>query len=477
MFATGARQFRMAMSMVWGTRINPRNVERLVRDALQTLEEFGEPGDDVQQVLQGPFTDPNARKTLQNGAIQRTAKRLARSSPYYKKLFASHEIAPEKLTVDLMPRVPVTRKQALLEQQQEFITTDSRTYISTRTTGTTGNPAEIWLSHYEFELCPAFSALSGLLRNEISPKDCMQINISSRATAAVQQNLNLCRLVGARTRVLGIIPPEESLNSLLTGGDEAPTLLSTYPSYLAQLVQAARKRGLGPSDFHLRRVDCGGEVLSSTLIRAAKETLGPAIVADNYQMTEILPVSARACSQRHLHHDLNIGFVEVIDLETGEPAEPGALGSLVVTPYFPYRECMPVFRYDTRDVVRVIADEDLTCELAGVPATTHILSKADHLLRTTGQIVTMRELVEACESLPSQPMPARFHAQAVNDHIEMVLPSSAMEGMTKEEVERRFRAAGIPLKVIESAAPEHEAAQIRPLRADLLETTFTAGRS
>ncbi len=476
MFATGARQFRMAMSMVWGTRINPRNVERLVRDALQTLEEFGEPGDDVQQVLQGPFTDPNARKTLQNGAIQRTAKRLARSSPYYQKLFASHEIAPDKLTVDAMLRVPVTNKQALLAHQQDFITTDSRTYISTRTTGTTGNPAEIWLSQYEFDLWPAFSALSGLLRNEISPKDCMQINISSRATAAVQQNLNLCRLVGARTRVLGIIPPEESLNSLLTGGDEAPTLLSTYPSYLAQLVQAARKRGLGPDDFHLRRVDCGGEVLSNTLIRATRETLGPAIVADNYQMTEILPVSARACSQRHLHHDLNIGFVEVIDLETGKPAEPGQLGSLVVTPYYPYRECMPVFRYDTRDVVRVLADDSLTCELAGVPATTHILSKADHLLRTTGQIVTMRELVEACEGLPTRPWPARFHAQAVNDHIELVLPASAMEGMTKEEVERRFRAAGLPVQVVESAALEHEAAQIRPLRADLLETTFTAGR-
>lgn len=476
MFATGARQFRMAMSMVWGTRINPRNVERLVRDALQTLEEFGEPGDDVQQVLQGPFTDPNARKELQNRAIQRTASRLARSSPYYQKLFASHDIAPEKLTVDTMPRVPVTRKQALLEHQQDFITSDSRPYISTRTTGTTGRPAEIWLSQYEFELWPAFSALSGLLRNEISPKDCMQINISSRATAAVQQNLNLCRLVGARTRVLGIIPPEESLNSLLTGGDEAPTLLTTYPSYLAQLVQAARKRGLGPRDFRLRRVDCGGECLSSTLIRATQETLGPTIVADNYQMTEILPVSARACSQRHLHHDLNVGFVEVVDLETGEPAKPGALGSVVVTPYFPYRECMPVFRYDTRDVVRVIADDTLTCELAGVPATTHILGKADHLLRANGQIVTTRELVEVIEALPSKPWPARFHAQVVDDHIEMTLPASALEGMTKEEVERRFRAAGIPLQVTDPVALEQEGVQLRPLRADLLETTFTTGR-
>src|SRR5207302_7213144 len=122
------------------------------------------------------------------------------------------------------PLLPVTRKQALQEQQQDFITTDSHPYITSRTTGTTGRPAEIWLSKYEVELWPAMGALSGLLRNEISPQDCLQINISSRATAAVQQTLAICRLVGARTRVLGIIPPDESLDSLLNNDGGAPTM-------------------------------------------------------------------------------------------------------------------------------------------------------------------------------------------------------------------------------------------------------------
>ena len=42
---------------------------------------------------------------------------------------------------------------------------------------------------------------------------------------------------------------------------------------------------------------------------------------------------------------------------------------------------MPVFRYDTRDVVRCLPDEPLSCEVAGIPATSTILGKADHLLR------------------------------------------------------------------------------------------------
>src|SRR5258708_10815861 len=187
-------------------------------------------------MLDGPFADPAARKDLQNRALQRSARRLARVSPYYRELFAAEQVSPAELTIENIHHVPVTVKQTLQERQQDFITTDSSPSITTRTTGTTGFPTEIWLSKYEAQLWPALAALSGLLRNEINPRDCMQINISSRATAAVQTNVKICRLVGARARVLGVIPPDESLGSLLSGGDEAPTLLSVYPSYLAQLV-------------------------------------------------------------------------------------------------------------------------------------------------------------------------------------------------------------------------------------------------
>src|SRR5258707_660470 len=355
MFETGVRQFRMAMSMVWGRPINPRNIEHLVEDALKTLQEFGAPGDDVEPLLEGPFSDPTARREFQNRALKPTARCLARVSSFYQQLFAEHEIEPAKLTVETIHHVPTTLKHMLQTRQQEFIANDTQPYISTRTTGTTGQPAEIWLSAYEIELWPALATLSGLLRNEISPRDCMQINISSRATAAVQTNMKICRLARARARVLGVIPPDESLDSLLNGGDEAPTLLSINPSYLAQLVHAARRRGLGPRDFRLRRVDCGGEVLSNTLSCATLETLG-ARANDTFAMTEILPVGGRTCTQGHLHLDLNTGFVEVIDPQTELPATPGELGTLVMTPYYPYRECMPLLRYDTRDLVRRLPD-------------------------------------------------------------------------------------------------------------------------
>ena len=289
MFETGIRQFRMAMSMVWGRPIDPKNMERLVEDGLKTLKEFGAPGDDVQQLLEGPLSDPEARREFQNRAIERTVDRMARFSPYYQKLFAKHGIKANEITLEKMPQMPITRKQDFVEHQQAFICTNAHPFIATRTTGTTGRPAEIWLSKYESELWAGLSTLSGLLRNEIHPEDLMQINISSRATAAVQTSVTVCRLAGARVRVLGTIPPEESLDNLIGNGEEAPSLLSTYPSYLAMLVKAAQQRGLTPHDFRLRRIDCGGEILSNSLAQAAREVFG-ARINDTFGMTEVLPV-------------------------------------------------------------------------------------------------------------------------------------------------------------------------------------------
>jgi acyl-CoA synthetase (AMP-forming)/AMP-acid ligase II len=300
----------------------------------------------------------------------------------------------------------------------------------------------------------------------------MQINISSRATAAVQQNVTVCGLVGARCAVLGLVPPDESLDRLCVG-QGSPTLLSTYPSYLAELVRAARARNLGPEAFRLRRIDCGGEVLSSSLRRAAVETLG-APVNDTFGMTEVLPVSGRTCSAGHMHHDLNMGLVEVVDVDTGATVEPGELGTVVITPYFPFRECMPVLRYDTRDVVRRLPSDELNCELAGTPGTSRILGKADQLLRIGGRSITPRDLLEVFEGLPSEPWPGRYRAHVEGNSVVFSVPR-AVDGEAAL-LEARFREAGIAAEV-RLGAGDPDGRELRTLRADLLETTFAKERS
>jgi phenylacetate-coenzyme A ligase PaaK-like adenylate-forming protein len=364
----------------------------------------------------------------------------------------------------------VTLKRDLVERQDDFQCADVARFLATRTTGTTGRPAEIWLSRYEMELWPALGALAGVLRGELLPSDVLQVNVSSRATGSVHLNVAGCRLVGAACRVLGIVPPDEALDSLAGRG---ATQLATVPSYLAELEVAARRRGMGPDDFQLRTIDVGGEVLSPSLAQAARETFGVNNLRDLFAMTEVAPVFGRVCSQRHLHFDINMGLVEYLDLETGAPAAPGALATVVVTPFFPYRDCMPVFRYDTRDVVRCLPDAALTCELAGLPGTGPIEGKADQLVRLgPTDVVTPRQLTEAVEALPTRPWPARFRATLHDGRVRLALPVSAIKGIGEAEAVRHFADRGLDLDL--ALVSDGEATALRPLRSDLYETTFSA---
>jgi phenylacetate-CoA ligase len=472
MFDTGVRQFRMAMGMVWGRRLSPRNVSRLVEDVIATIAEFGEPGAEAQEVLGGPLGSPEDRLDWANRGVNRTARRLAAKSPFYARRFAAVEADLAKLDVESLRSIPVTTKQDLIEQATDFRCSDVAACLVTRTTGTTGRPAEVWLSRYEMELWPALGALTSVLRGELRPGDVMQVNVSSRATAATHLAAASCRLAGAMCRLLGILPPDEALDSLGQGG---ATLLLTVPSYLAELVTAARRRGMGPGDFQLRRITVGGEVLSPHLAQAACQTLGVPRVEDSYSMTEVIPVTGRTCSQRHLHHDVNIGLTEPLDLRTGEPAEAGALATVVITPFFPYRDCAPVFRFDTRDVVRCLPDEPLGCELAGIPATSQILGKADHLLHLgPGEVVTPRQLVDAIEALPSEPWPARYRATADDGRIRLILPAAAIAGFGEAAARRHFAGAlgglGVDLTIVD----DDQARMLRQTRSDLRETTFAS---
>jgi phenylacetate-CoA ligase len=468
MFETGVRQFRMAMAMVWGRRLSPANVGRLVDDVLATIAEFGELGADAQEILGDPAGDPEAQREFAARGLRRTARRLAARSAFYGPRFAAADVDLAKLDLEGLRAVPVTTKRDLIERQEDFRCADAQACLATRTTGSTGRPAEVWLSRYEMELWPAMGALASVLRGELRPGDVMQASISSRATAATHLAAASCRLAGVGCRLLGMVPPDDGLDALAGG---AATILFTYPSYLAELVTAARRRGMGPDDFRLRRVTVGGEVLSPSLAQAACQTLGVPRVEDSYSMTEVIPVAARTCGQGHLHHDVNLGLTELLDLATGEPAEPGALGTLVITPYFPYRDCAPVFRYDTRDVARRLPAEALDCELAGVPATSLVLAKAEHLLRLeTGEVVTPRQLTEAIEALPTEPWPARYRAEADGGRVHLTLPEAAVTGYGEAAAHRHFAEAGVETAL--TIVADEEAAALRSTRSDLRETTF-----
>jgi len=250
MFETGVRQIRLAFGMLSGRRLSTSNLHRLVADAVTTLAEFGEPGAEAQQMLGGPQADPEDRQDFAERGLRRTARRLASRSPFYARRLAAAPTDPGRLDMETLRAIPVTTKRDLIERPGDFVCTDAERYLTTRTTGTTGTPAEIWLSRYEMDLWSGLSALASVIRDELRTTDIVQVNMSSRAIAATHLTAATCRLAQAGCRLLGLLPAPDALEGLCAG---AATVLSTYPSYLAELVAAARDRGLGPDDFKLRR--------------------------------------------------------------------------------------------------------------------------------------------------------------------------------------------------------------------------------
>jgi len=166
MFETGIRQFRLALGMAQGRRLDPRNVARLVDDVLATLAEFGEAGADAAELIDGPTTNPADRLEMTNSSLRRTARRLAAQSPFYARLFTSAQADPAKLDVAGLRAIPVTVKADLIERPGDCRCTDVPAYLATRSTGTTGRPVEVWLSRYEMELWPALGALASVLRDK-----------------------------------------------------------------------------------------------------------------------------------------------------------------------------------------------------------------------------------------------------------------------------------------------------------------------
>lgn len=57
-------------------------------------------------------------------------------------------------------------------------------------------------------------ALSMVLRGELRPDDHIQVSTNVRATAVMQADVELCRLVGAACTVVGLVAPKEGLDAV-----------------------------------------------------------------------------------------------------------------------------------------------------------------------------------------------------------------------------------------------------------------------
>jgi phenylacetate-CoA ligase len=139
--------------------------------------------------------------------------------------------------------------------------------------------------------------------------------------------------------------------------DFGTTALHAVPSYLTRLYEVMTELGVDPrKDTKLRTMAIGAEPHSEAQRKRIEEMFGVKAY-NSFGMSEMCgPGVAFECPEQngmHIWEDYYI--VEIINPDTLEPVKDGELGELVLTTI--NREAMPLLRYRTRDLTRILPGE------------------------------------------------------------------------------------------------------------------------
>ena len=473
MLISAMAQIRYAASVALGLPFAPWSLDRLLDAVRDTRQEFGTVGSDAAALVHGPELDEETQREMQLRRFRKQATLAARDTPAYEMLFERLGLDPSRLGYHDLRRIPPTRKQAVRTSPDAFVRRGSAVCLGTTTTGTTGSPTSISFSASEIRTYAALSAISFLAAGDIDASDVVQICTSSRATLGNTCFAGACARIGALVSPTGLVEPARALALLrarrdIPGQKARVSVLSTYPSYLGELVEEGLRSGYRQSDFALERVIIGGELLSEGLRARTERLFGPVRFVESYGMTETWPMCGQRCEQGHLHFEPSQGLVELVDPIGGTPAHYGQIGTILATPFRPYRDTTILLRYDTEDLARPIAGP-LDCSLRALPATTNLLGKLQHAVQHDQGWTVPRDLLEVLEGLDEVPLPARYGVRAVSGGIALEVVTRSPERTLRSRIQNQLEERGVPVQEITLLDRVDELRYSLPLRCDLRE--------
>lgn len=267
MLETALAQLRFAASMVFGIPFASWSLDRLVDAVRDTHHEFGAIRSEGTELLAGPMLDEETRRGVQLRRFRTQAVRASRETAYYRHLFERLGLDPARLRYEDIQRIPLTPKEALRENPDDFVRRTAESSFRTTTTGTTGRPTSVCFSAHEMHTYIALNAIGFLIHGQITPEDIVQISTSSRATLGNTCFAGACERIGALWYQAGLVEPALALTLLsekhrISGKKPRASFLNTYSSYLGELIECGLRLGYHPSDFGLERISVGGEVVT-----------------------------------------------------------------------------------------------------------------------------------------------------------------------------------------------------------------------
>lgn len=289
---------------------------------------------------------------LQLARLQKTIS-IASHSPYYGKVFAEHGITADSIqSIEDIRRIPFTTKADMRACYPFGMVSGNREEDGVRihsSSGTTGTPTVIVHSQHDLD------SWANLVARCLYMVGIRQTDVFQNSSGYGMFTGGLGFQYGAE-RLGALTVPAAAGNSkrqikFIT--DFHTTALHAIPSYAIRLAEVIQEEGIDPASTTLKTLVIGAEPHTDEQRKKIEKMLGVKAY-NSFGMTEMNgPGVAFECTEQNgMHIWEDCYLIEIINPETGENLPDGEIGELVLTTLD--REMMPLIRYRTRDLTRII---------------------------------------------------------------------------------------------------------------------------
>jgi phenylacetate-CoA ligase len=292
-------------------------------------------------------------RDLQLRRLQWSLRHAYENVPHYRQAFEAAGIHPDdcRALADLA-RFPTTTKADLRENYPfgMFAVPDSDVRRIHASSGTTGRPTVVGYTEQDLDTWAAVVARS-IRAAGGRPGDRLHNAYGyGLFTGGLGAHAGAERLGCTVIPVSGGMTPRQ----VQLINDFRPRLIMVTPSYMLTVIDEFTKQGLDPRVSSLEIGIFGAEPWTEQMRTEMEERAGIHAV-DIYGLSEVIgPGVAQECVETKdgLHIWEDHFYPEVIEPFTGEVLPEGEKGELVFTSLT--KEAMPVIRYRTRDLTRLL---------------------------------------------------------------------------------------------------------------------------
>lgn len=298
---------------------------------------------------------------MQEQKLQQLLQYVSQHSPFYKELFAKHQINIGNIkTIADLAQIPPTHKEDLQQRNNDFLCVPAEQVVEyTSTSGTLGGPVTIALTENDLNRL-AYNEYNSFSCADGSKEDIYQLMLTlDRQFMAGIAYYSGIRKLGAGIIRLGPGVPAlqwETIKRL------KPTAIVAVPSFILKLINFAKEAEIDINKTSVKKAICIGENIRNTDF--SLNMLGKKITESwdiklysTYASTEMQTAFTECGEGKGGHYQPELVIVELLD-ENDQPVEPYTAGEVTITTLGV--EGMPLLRYKTGDICMYF-DEPCAC--------------------------------------------------------------------------------------------------------------------